>query len=87
MPQDDPFSQFTRGLESPGAQHFPIVPADGIDLPVRPRVLFILTTGDLAIRDSDDSILTYPVTSGQIVPFSAVGIEATGTTATAVGWI
>ncbi|MEL0435710.1 spike base protein, RCAP_Rcc01079 family [Phycobacter sp. K97] len=87
MPQDDPFSNFARGLESPGAQHFAIVPADGSDLPVRPRVLYILVGGDLVIRDSEGSLLTYPVVSGQILPFSAIGVEATGTTATAVGWI
>lgn len=47
MPQDDPFSNFTRGFDSPGEQHFAIVPADGGDLPVRPRVLYVLVGGTL----------------------------------------
>lgn len=87
MPQDDPFAGIGRGLESPGAKHFAIAPADGTDLPVRPRVLYVLSDGDLALRDSTDTVLIYPVVAGQLLPFSAVGVEATGTTATAVGWI
>jgi hypothetical protein len=87
MPQNDTFSQFTRGLDSPGAQHFAIVPADGSDLPVRPRVLYIVASGDLVVRDCENTVLTYPVSAGQVLPFSAVGIEATGTNAVAVGWI
>lgn len=87
MPQNDPFASFGRGLDSPGAEHFAIVPADGADLAVRPRVLYVLTDGNLALRDSVGTVLTYPVVAGQILPFSAVGVEATGTTATVVGWI
>lgn len=87
MPQDDPFSNYARGLESPGETHFQIVPADGVDLPVRPRVLYVLAGGSVAIRDASGVVLSYPVVTGQILPFSAVGIDATGTTATVVGWI
>jgi hypothetical protein len=87
MPQEDHFSGYARGLESPGDQHFAIVPADGADLPVRPRVLYVLADGDLALRDSVGTVLIYPVVAGQILPFSAVGVEASGTTATVVGWI
>lgn len=42
MPQADPFASQMRGLTSPATQHFPIIPADGVDLPTRPRVLRII---------------------------------------------
>jgi hypothetical protein len=87
MTQTDPFAAQSRGLTSPAAQHFVIVPADGVPLPVRPRVLRILTSGDIVLRDEKDQVITYPVLAGETLQFSAVGIEATGTTATAVGWL
>ncbi|EBA18420.1 hypothetical protein RSK20926_11894 [Roseobacter sp. SK209-2-6] len=86
MPQNDPFAHFQRGLESPAETQFVITPVDGVDLPVRPRVLKVLTAGDLVLRDSAGSMITYPVQAGEILTFSAIGVEATGTTATVVGW-
>jgi hypothetical protein len=86
MPQDNPFSDHLRGLDSPAACHFAITPQDGVDLPVRPRVLRVLSAGDLAVRDEEGTGVTYAVTAGETLPFSAVGIEATGTTASVAGW-
>lgn len=87
MPQTDPFSSQSRGLTSPATQHFAIAPADGVDLPTRPRVLRVLTSGDVALRDADDTVIIYPVVAGETLQFSAVGVEATGTTATLAGWL
>lgn len=87
MPQTDPFADIRRSLESPATTHMAITPQDGVDLPVRPRVLRVLTAGDLALRDAGGTILIYPVSAGEILAFSAVGVEATGTSATAVGWL
>lgn len=87
MPQDDPFEKFGRELDSPATKHFTITPEDGVDLPVRPRVLRILTSGDIAIRDVQGVVITYAVSAGETLQFSAVGVEATGTTATVVGWL
>jgi hypothetical protein len=86
MSQEDPFQYSHRGMESPASHHFTIAPQDGVDLPVRPRVLRVLTAGDLALRDASGSVITYPVQAGEVLPFSAIGVEATGTTATVVGW-
>ncbi|EBA18413.1 hypothetical protein RSK20926_11859 [Roseobacter sp. SK209-2-6] len=86
MPQIDPFSNFHRGLESPANSHFAIAPQDGVDLPVKPRVLRVTVGGDLALRDASNNVVVYPVTAGETLPFSAQGVEATGTTATVVGW-
>jgi hypothetical protein len=87
MPQTDPFAALSRSLTSPATEHFTIVPADGVDLPMRPRVLRILTSGDIAIRDDQGVVITYAVSAGETLQFSAVGVESTGTTATVVGWL
>lgn len=83
----DRFNGFSRGLTSPATEHFLIVPADGIDLPVRPRVIKTLTAGTLALRDEKDVIISYDVVAGELLQFSLVGVELTGTTATVVGWV
>lgn len=87
MPQINPYYGKYGSITAPAVQHFNIVPADGIDLPMRPRVLRILTSGDLAIRDAKDVVIVYPVVAGETLQFSAVGVEATGTSATVVGWL
>lgn len=87
MPPSDPFATQSRGLTSPATEHFAIVPADGADLPLRPRVLRVLTSGDIAIRDAKGVVIVYPVVAGETLQFSAVGVEATGTSATVVGWL
>jgi hypothetical protein len=50
-------------------------------------VLRALTSGAVALRDVSGDVIAYPVAAGEILQFSAVGIEATGTTATVVGWL
>lgn len=87
MPSNDPFASMHRGLTSPATDHFAIVPADGVDLPIRPRVLRVQTDGAVSLRDRNDSVITYTVTAGELLQFSAVGVEATGTTAEVVGWL
>lgn len=82
----DPYASLLRGLESPATRHYPITPADGVDLAIRPRVIRALTEGNVAIRDANEVIIIYPVLAGDLIQFSAVGVEATGTTATVVGW-
>ena len=83
----DKFANFHRGLTSPATEHFAITPQDGVDLPDRPRVLYVAAGGDIAVRDANDVVIIYPVTAGQVLQFSALGVEATGTTATVVGWL
>lgn len=87
MSQTDPFKSHMRGLESPAQTHFIIVPVDGVDLPTRPRVLRVLTSGSLALRDLEGVVIIYPVSAGEVLAFSASGVEATGTTATVAGWL
>ncbi|MEQ3625996.1 MAG: hypothetical protein ABNH26_08815 [Celeribacter sp.] len=82
----DRFENYGVGTTSPATRQYAITPTDGVDLDPRPRALFVLTDGDLVIRDELDAEITYPVTAGSLLPFRAVGIEATGTTATVAGW-
>ena len=87
MPQHDPFAQYQRTLTSPADRHFAITPADGVDLPVRPRVLRVLAGGTLSLRDGSDTVITYGVATGETLLLSPVGVEATGTSAIVVGWL
>ena len=83
----NPFKNLVRGLDSPALQHFIVPPADGVDLDPMPRVVKVIAAGDLAIRDSEGRVVIYPVAAGELLQFSARGIEATGTTATVAGWL
>lgn len=82
----DPFSNFTRGLESPAQFHVLLTPNDAADLAIIPRVLFCLSAGTLNILDRDGRAIQYPVAAGQLLPISARRLMATGTTATVAGW-
>ena len=87
MPQEDPFAQFQRTLTSPASRQFAITPADGVDLPIRPRVLRVISDGAVSLRDEAGTVLVYPVSTGETLLISPVGVEATGTTADVVGWV
>ena len=61
-------------------------PSDAAAVVPRPRALWCQTAGDVAIEDRDGTVLTYTVAAGQILPFRAAKVRATGTTATVFGW-
>jgi hypothetical protein len=82
----DTFKTANRGLADPATTHYTITPSDSVDLPSIPRVLYILTGGNIAVRDRSGVDITYAVVSGQVFQFSATRILSTGTTATMVGW-
>jgi hypothetical protein len=83
----DPFQTFEPGLSDVASRHFAITPSDDADLPIRPRALICKVAGNVVIRDELGVDETYPVVVGQILPFRAVRILETDTTATVVGWI
>lgn len=83
----DPFAQHAVGRTSPGMRHAPVTASDTALLDPRPRVICALTAGTLALEDEAGTIVVYPVTAGQLLPFSPLRVRATGTTATCVGWI
>ncbi len=82
----DNFKSHQRSLESPGDRHAAVVPSDTLPLDPRPRALWCQVDGDVVIEDRDGTVLTYTLVAGQVVPFRAVKVRATGTTATVYGW-
>lgn len=82
----DNFQGHQRSLESPGDRHKLVVPSDATPVAPRPRALWCATAGDVAVEDRDGVVLTYALTAGQVLPFRAVKVRATGTTATVYGW-
>lgn len=82
----DPFSEYTTGLTSSATNHYAVTPSDAVDLPQRPRAFCILTDGNVVVRDHGGVDVTYPVFAGQVIPFRAVRVLATGTTATLAAW-
>jgi hypothetical protein len=73
-------------LADPAVRHHAITPNDSADLAVRPRALYCTAAGDVVVRDQAGNDITYPMLAGQVLPFRAVRVLATGTTATVVGW-
>lgn len=81
----DLYATKSPGVAGPGVRHFAVTPSDSTNFTIPPRALYVLTAGHLSVWDGETS-LTYPVTAGQILPFRAVRVNSTGTTATCVGW-
>jgi hypothetical protein len=82
----DQFQNHQRGLDSPGERHLAITPHDTDPVVPRPRALWCNAGGALVLEDAAGTALTYLVQPGQIIPFRAVKVRATGTTATVFGW-
>lgn len=85
MPVDN-FKYHPAALDVPATRHYAITPSDAVDLPVIPRYLYVLTSGNLSLVDEKGTAITYPVTAGQRLEFRATRVRATGTTATVAGW-
>lgn len=82
MPPVDNFVGSSSGLGSPARKHFSITKNDAADLAKLPRGIYVGTGGDIAMRDEDGTDVTYKnVASGVILPFRAVRVLSTGTTA------
>jgi hypothetical protein len=80
------YSGYARPLPSMAHKHFAITPDDDADLPVRPLGLYCEEAGTVAVVDEDGTELSYTLEQGWELPFSAVRVKATGTTATVYGW-
>lgn len=82
----DSFQTYAKGLHSPADRHVAITASDTVDITPRPRAIYCQTAGNLRLRDSAGTELTYAVTAGQTLPFRAARVMLTGTTATVFGW-
>lgn len=80
----DEHAGFQESLSDPADSHVLITPNDSTDLATIPRGLFFNGAGDVVLRDKSGNDETYTVTAGQLLPFRARRILATGTTATGI---
>lgn len=60
--------------------HNPITASDTVNLPDHSAVV-LLTDGDVAAVDKNDTVMIYSLLAGQTVPVICKRINATGTTA------
>lgn len=71
----------------PADRHFSITPNDSTDLTVTPRAIYVGGAGTLTMLDQNGGSVQYTVLAGQVLPFRATRVTATGTTATGlIGW-
>lgn len=71
---------------SPAVAHLAVTPSDTVNHPWIMRALFAKTDGNLAVVDQFGTAETYPVKAGDVIPVRSIRVNATGTTATAIGW-
>jgi hypothetical protein len=83
----DKFQGFTDTPSSPVKKHFAIVPSDSQDLADMPKAIYCQAAGNIVIRDSAGTDLTYAMTVGQILLMRPTRVLQTGTTGTYYGWI
>ena len=77
------FDQNSPGLNGPCRDGFAVTPNDGADLAVAARRLYIGGAGALKIKTIDGNDLVFgAVTAGTVLPWGALRVYATGTTAT-----
>lgn len=74
------------GFDSPGMAHGALAKSDTVDLVLPPRAIYCAAEGTASIVDTNGATLSYALAAGQILPFAAKRINATGTTAVLYGW-
>ena len=78
----DPWAGARTSITGPGENHTAVTPSDTVDLTVRARSLWVGVGGDVAVRDQRGVDAIYKAGDGSLIPFRAVRVLATGTTAT-----
>lgn len=79
----DGYKNNGQDRSAPADIHFIITPAN-VDLEIKPRALYVISEGDLILRDQTGVDITYTVAVG-LLPFRPVQVRV-GSTATVVGW-
>ena len=82
----DPFDTDYVDLTSPAVSHYAITPADGTDLPVRPRAIYVNASGTAVLQDNDGESVSYDLSAGTVLSIRPVRVLATGTTAQLIAW-
>ena len=82
----DPFDTDYVNLTSPAVAHYAIAPSDSLDLPVRPRAIYVNAAGTAVLQDSDGEAVSYELQVGAVLSIRPMRVLATGTTAQLVAW-
>lgn len=72
-------------LGAPATRHFAITPHDSNNFAQPPRAIICLTAGTAQVVDGAGTVIGYPMTAGQLLPFRGVRINSTSTTGTYAG--
>lgn len=81
----DNFSSFPTTPISPARSATTVVPNDSVNLPNVSRAIYVGQAGDLSVTLIDgDQVVFESVPAGAVLPIRASGINATGTTASAI---
>ena len=78
MPAED---RTGEGVGSPASEWYRVSPSDTVDLPVRPRGLYVDVTGTLRVESLKGAIMNLAAAAVGYHPLRPVRIHATGTTA------
>jgi len=79
----DSFENVIDTLSAPASRCFEITAADGADLALATRAIYVGQGGNIVLRSvrSDVDVTLTNVPSGTILPIRAASVSATGTTA------
>lgn len=81
----DNFSSFPTTPISPARSATTVAPNDSTDLPHVSRAIYVGQTGDLSVVLADgDQVVFEAVPGGAVLPIRVSGVNATGTTASAI---
>lgn len=81
----DKFSDYPTSLTAPARDAEIVVPNDAVDLTYLTRALYIGNGGDLSLRLAGGQTVVFQnVSGGSILPLRAIGVDATGTSATGI---
>lgn len=79
----DDFNTYREGLSDPADNHFSITPSDATDFTKVTRGIYVGVGGDIAVVSKGGVVVVYKdVLSGSIIPFRALRVNSTSTTAT-----
>lgn len=78
--------RFEKDITGPATRHYTITPSDTVDLPRRPRILYCMAAGNVAVQDAYGTVITYAMEPKERLEFRGTRIRATGTTAVVIGW-
>ena len=79
----DPFRTHVDAVDAPARAAFAVTPSDSAELATLPKAIYVGTGGHIVMRGADDAAdRTWKnVPAGSILPFRALAIRASGTTA------